>query len=479
LNKIVLKSPAPWRRWHSLLARRLCDAGWSVRANLGPTVPRGALDRLLALEARRFGGSLATRDAPPAELVNGTGTGDAVVYLTTGADMVPTATPTFRLTINGHSDLAGGLAQVLRTGDLPELTLWLDDRAVLSARPMLSDRLWLSRMCDEILAGAVGLVESGLKRWQAGLLEPMEAPGMSPSTPSLMRYYLPNLVAQGARRAVAKLGSRRPFYWQVAYRPARPGIDPLSPGLGNAPFTVLPDDGTRFYADPFVIARSGGVFLFVEEFPYSLGRGIISVSQLASDGTFGTPREVLREPHHLSYPQVFEQEGDVFMLPESGGANQLVLYRAEEFPHRWARDTVLLDGVDVNDATVVSREGAYYLIGTERLGPGSASDRMVVYHSPTLRGPWTPHPLNPILIDRAGARPGGAVLKQDGRLWLKVQDGSTAYGGGLGLREIIDLNVHNVRFGPVVPIAMGTAWHRTGIHTLNIDEEWEVVDSAG
>jgi hypothetical protein len=89
-----------------------------------------------------------------------------------------------------------------------------------------------------------------------------------------------------------------------------------------------------------------------------------------------------------------------------------------------------------------------------------------------------PHPLNPVLIDRAGARPGGAFVEREGRLFLPVQDGSVTYGGGLGLVELLHLDDHKVVWGPVQPIAQGRAWRCRGVHTLNRSGRLEVIDSV-
>ncbi|TIW90963.1 MAG: hypothetical protein E5V57_32935, partial [Mesorhizobium sp.] len=191
-----------------------------------------------------------------------------------------------------------------------------------------------------------------------------------------------------------------------------------------------------FYADPFVLERDGRHYLFVEEFPYATGRGVISVAELGEDGTFGVPRVVLEEMHHLSYPQVFAQAGEIFMIPESGAARELVLYRAAQFPDRWVRDTVLMTDKDFNDATLLELDGRFWLLGTERFGYGSASDTMTVYSAPSLRGPWVAHALNPIAVDHSAARPGGAFIRQGDAVVLPVQNGSKAYGGGLGLMRL-------------------------------------------
>jgi len=480
MNIVLIGDRSRSRNWEHALITRLLQAEHKVCLRDGATSKSGVEDRLdviLGLEQRRFGVSLASRvdplvaDAP-------SGTPDLVIDLTGNA--VPQEAPVLTIAFSGQASFAAGMAEMLASGTLPELVTKLDGEPVGIARPMLGDRLWLSRAGTDILAGALSLIEQGVVRFGAGALRPL-AERVSAAAPRrhLLRHYVPFFVAGMAQRAMKKLKRGRPFYWQVAYRRVEgPGIAETG-RLDGAPFTTLPDDGERFYADPFVVARNGQHFLFVEEYPYAGGKGIISVSELGADGRFGVPRAVLEEPYHLSYPQVFEDSGEIYMLPESGGAGRLVLYRAEQFPDRWAIDTVLIEGKDINDATLLVRDGRYWLFCTERRGVGSASDTMCVYGADSLRGPWLPHKLNPIAIDRAGARPGGAFIGQGDDLTLPVQDGTHAYGGGLGLMTLTRLDDEDVEFGPVRAVAMGAAWARGGIHTLNRAGAIEVVDSAG
>ncbi len=168
------------------------------------------------------------------------------------------------------------------------------------------------------------------------------------------------------------------------------------------------------------------------------------------------------------------------MIPESGGAQEVVLYRAEEFPDRWIRESVLIEGANINDVTLIERDGSFFMFATEKIGKGSASDTLVVYSAPDLMGPWLPHKLNPILVDKRGARPGGCILEEEnGRLFLPVQDGSEVYGGGLGMREILSLSGEEVILGNVFTVTTGAAWPKKGIHTLNRCGHWRLSIAPG
>ena len=105
---------------------------------------------------------------------------------------------------------------------------------------------------------------------------------------------------------------------------------------------LLPDDGRRYYADPFPLLIDGRLHVFFEDLDLATRHGVISASVLGPDG-FSPPRTVLARPYHLSYPQVFADGDGVYMLPESSGARRLELWRAERVPDRWALDTVLLE----------------------------------------------------------------------------------------------------------------------------------------
>ena len=467
------------RRWEHELLARLRAAGHvvSVRHAVRPRITSRGFDRVLAVEALRFRSSLASRSTPLPPLL--AGQPELVIDLAGDAD-VAVAQPAPVLTVDfaGHRSFDAGMDGMFASDNTPELVARLDGVAVARARPMVRDRLWMSRAANDLLAGAISLIEQSVTRFKAGRLEPLEEAPLDRSAAG-RRAYLPFL-ASGLTRRVKdkiKLGSRPP-HWKVGYRRiAESGIAETL-ALDGPAFDVLADDGQRFYADPFLFERAGHPYLFVEEYPYATGRGVISVAELGADGRFGVPRPVLVEPHHLSYPQVFAADGEIYMIPESSSARELVLYRAEAFPDRWVRDCVLLAGKDFNDATLLEFGGQFWLFGTERVGLGSPSDTMAVYFSSTLRGPWLPHPLNPIVIDHSAARPGGAFIERNGRLFLPVQDGSRSYGGGLGLMELRRLDADGIAFGPPRPIACGPAWQRAGIHTLNRAGGLEVVDSA-
>ena len=154
-----------------------------------------------------------------------------------------------------------------------------------------------------------------------------------------------------------------------------------------AGWTDLPDDGRRFYADPFPVVWRGRTFLFVEDYEHAKAKGVISVVEFGPDGPMGQPQQALERPVHLSYPNVFERDGEMWMIPESGGAGTIDLYRALDFPFRWRLERTLVSGVCANDATLIEHDGRWWMFATVQDGGGAYSDSLWLWSSVTCSGP--------------------------------------------------------------------------------------------
>lgn len=259
--------------------------------------------------------------------------------------------------------------------------------------------------------------------------------------------------------------------WSVAWRMRAAGFDPLAAApLDLADFHLLPDDGRRYYADPFLFANDAFVDVFVEELPFATGRGIISMFTIRPDGSHSAPRTVLEAAHHLSYPQVFARDGAIWMLPEAHASGALTLYRAARYPDQWEAAARLIDE-PLHDATLFEHGGRLWIAAATQGPPaarwGSSWDSLSLYWADRLLGPWTPHPANPVLIDSRSARPAGEVFSAGGALVRPVQDCSGGYGSRLGLARIDTLMPDAFAQTVVAQLAFSPALHMHGPHTLN------------
>ena len=395
-------------------------------------------------------------------------------------DLVGSAPPSDTPTLTVRFDRANAdftIARTVALGELPILEAVMDGRTIVGrAAPMIDRREATSLGVEDVLARAVTLILSVVRAFAEGRLEDMGTVSSASDTSGegFLAAYLSRALPRLGREAFRRARFRH-AHWRVGYRFIDgPGV--AETGRLGAGWTVLPDAGDRFYADPFAIHWQGRPFVFVEDYVHVAGKAVISVVPFTDDRRPLPPRVVLEEPHHLSYPQVFERDGALWMLPEASASSRLTLYRAAEFPDTWQPVATLLEG-EISDATLLVQGGSLWLFATRRDSYGSTSDTMVVFEAATLLGPWREHAANPILIDRRRARPGGAFIRsREGRLLLPVQDGTLGYGGGLGLSDLLRLDATTVHLSDPRPILTDGDWPYPQIHTLNRSGSLEVID---
>jgi hypothetical protein len=265
-------------------------------------------------------------------------------------------------------------------------------------------------------------------------------------------------------------------HWRIGWRMnAGPGVMALG-HLGGPRWNVLADPGRRFFADPFPITRNGRSFLYFEDLDHRVGKGIISAVEFGPNGPIGPVFPVIEEPWHMSYPFLIEAEGQLWMVPESSKSGQVTLYRCVEFPGKWERSVALVEGIEAADATIVWRDGLYYMMSVVREDIGGYSDTLAIHYASKITGPWREHALAPALIDAGAARPAGAIVEKEGALWRPVQDCRHSYGRALRLARIdrLDPEGFEQTIGP--PINSGPLWPGGRLHTLNRAGALEVID---
>jgi hypothetical protein len=163
-------------------------------------------------------------------------------------------------------------------------------------------------------------------------------------------------------------------------------------------------------ADPFVIERDGRYYCFVEEFVEEMGKGRISVYDLTCEepNYLGV---ALEEDFHLSFPFVFESDGDLFMCPESHEANQVRLYRNTGDILSWELSTVLIENIRAVDNLIFWQEGSWTLLTSiDETGAGDFSTGLWCFQSEQLLSSnWKLQDWKPANIQCECVRNGGLL----------------------------------------------------------------------
>ena len=140
--------------------------------------------------------------------------------------------------------------------------------------------------------------------------------------------------------------------WNVAWRHAAPGTILTDK---TAPFTIIENPLRYWAADPFVMEHGGKTYIFAELYDYIRCRGILGVCELIP-GQKCRWEPIIAESFHLSYPCVLEQDGKIYLMPESGYHGELLLYEAVDFPRTWKRVRTIREGICLADTTPLTNE---------------------------------------------------------------------------------------------------------------------------
>jgi hypothetical protein len=272
---------------------------------------------------------------------------------------------------------------------------------------------------------------------------------------------------------------RRSDIWRSAIV-AAPMQQLLATGLaGHQPLWLPATRPFTFDADPFGIWRNDHLFVFVENYDYRVRIGGIDVLCYDRQLQLQWRKTCLREAWHLSYPFVFEDGGQTWMLPESHRSGALRLYRAVDFPLRWqVATTIELDCVPV-DATPVRFEDRWWLFYSPATSKRDKIGMLHVAYADELAGPWHAHPANPVRVDLSSSRPGGTPLVVDGQLVVPMQDCRQTYGGAIRPLHVqrLTTTAFDAEAGGVIAAPAHFAPYVEGLHTLSACGAITLVDA--
>jgi hypothetical protein len=235
----------------------------------------------------------------------------------------------------------------------------------------------------------------------------------------------------------------------------------------------------KFWADPHVLFKDGYYYIYLEEYLYSTGKGHISLLIMDEKGNYSEPTVVIEKPYHLSYPYVFEQNGETYMIPESVENKTVELYRCVGFPDKWEFVKNLMENVSLLDATLLQHAGKWWLFanGGEQIG-ASSWDELFLFSADDFKSEnWKAHPQNPIISDCKRARPAGAIFKKGTNIYRPSQNSSHTYGYGFNLNVIKTLNEFEYKETCVSQVTPDWDNNIVATHTFNHVNQLSIIDA--
>jgi hypothetical protein len=253
--------------------------------------------------------------------------------------------------------------------------------------------------------------------------------------------------------------------------------DVLNHGIDKLNFTWIPNHkASRLIADPFLARnQKNELFLFYEDFKYEEWAGKIRMSKLDSHFSVIEETEVLNTGSHLSYPYVYEAEGNLYIMPEASKGGQHYAYEIDFDNKRLLNRKLIFPDIQLLDASITFHEGKYWLFATHR-GIHSNS-QLHIYFSDKWDGPYAPHQLNPVKDNADGSRPAGDFVIVDGQLYRPTQNCKSYYGKSITINRVLKLNESSFEEVAHIEIVPPNNSHfNYAIHTINFSGNVIVID---
>jgi hypothetical protein len=199
-------------------------------------------------------------------------------------------------------------------------------------------------------------------------------------------------------------------------------------------------------ADPFLFQHDGECYLFYEAYAADDPKAHIAVGRFHGD-TLELLGPALVGEDDLSYPFVFRDGEDIFMMPETHKSRRVEIWRCVDFPMKWELYSTALEGLSAADSILTQHAGKWWLF-TSISDFHSYEDHCSELYVFEVDGPKlnrvTSHKRNPVVMGSAVARNAGRIFERDGRLYRPSQRSAHGiFGYGLNIMEIEQLDIEN------------------------------------
>ncbi len=358
-----------------------------------------------------------------------------------------------RLTISGFDHLQRGVHRALLFYDKLDLAFFENDKEIkrvsLSPDPVSFHNTLLNTQAKiKLVCERLGIDENKLNYDKS----PLKAPE--------------KFAYKGLFLAQMLYKMFIPMQWVIVYKDLN---------LANDSWHKIIPPKEVFQADPFILYKDGKHYVFYEELQFADYHGYLAVAELdTKQGKLVNAHTILKLDYHLSYPQVFEENGTFYMIPESAENHTVDLFECTDFPYQWKKKKTLLDNIQAVDSTLLKTDDAAYLFLSEKVEGANFDDELSLYKSTDLLAkPFEKLYPEPIVSDVCNARMAGKFMHKDGEILRIAQDCGKRYGYRANINKVLQIE-NGYKEQKLQTIAPGS--RALGFHTYNEDQGIAVAD---
>lgn len=254
-------------------------------------------------------------------------------------------------------------------------------------------------------------------------------------------FYSIGIIVKTTYRRLKELNRFKLDHWYIILNKASKG-DIFSK---SSKTTLIKAPKGAFWADPCLFEYKDNIYLFFENYDYIRNIANIQVARVNKNTlSIESPSTVIDEKFHLSNPILIEEEGKIYLIPESSQSGNILLYECDEFPYKWKSGKVLINSIHAADPVLFKKYGFWWLFCTIAPKKGTTAHSCLnLWYSKSLDGPWEEHPMNPIVNDINGGRMAGKIFERvennQSKIIRPAQSALEGYGSGIMFFEILTL----------------------------------------
>lgn len=146
----------------------------------------------------------------------------------------------------------------------------------------------------------------------------------------------------------------------------------------------------NWIADPFILSVDDSrIQILVEQLYKRVGRLVLLDVDLASMEIIRL-KVILQLPTHLSFPYIWRENGEVYIMPENVASGQLIIWHFNVEKEELENPRTLVD-VPLEDAQLCKMGEKYYIMGVKYVHNDyfMCTKHLEVYSAESLFGPYT------------------------------------------------------------------------------------------
>jgi hypothetical protein len=227
-----------------------------------------------------------------------------------------------------------------------------------------------------------------------------------------------------------------------------------------------------FYADGFLLSNENKNYCVCEKYNYTKQKGSLVLIEI--EESFTKETVLLETSHHHSYPYTFEYDKSVYIFPETAADNCLKLYQLTK-DNQLILVSTIIDNFAAVDPSIIYHDNYFWLFcGNKNDYP---NEKLFLFYSQHLTGPYVPHIQNPIKVTPEGSRNAGTIIKKNSTIIRPAQYAVNFYGEKIILNKVETLTPTEYRESYMDEISVQKLkqdWK--GIHTISSNKSLILID---